>query len=629
MSEARDSARVFRETFPPESKPGFRSALWMRGVPKPMELYEPLHPTLVSALMSSAASPAVGMTLIPEDVDAPEEFRSYAELLADAKRAARALLAVGVRKGDPVLIVLQTSFDFPIIFFGIILAGGIPVPCYPPAVMEKVEVSLARLGHIARDCGAKICVTEALLSPMLGGLAQASDRLMRITTVERLLKSTPLDASLTNVVVEPNDIAFIQYTSGSTGHPKGVAIRHGNVCANLHAGAQAARVNRHDRLVSWCPLYHDLGLVGGLLYPIFMQLPLALMAPTTFLLRPIRWLQAIQKHRATVSMGPNFAYALCARRVRPSEREGLDLSTWRLAYNGAEPINVASVQEFTKAFAPYGFRAEAMFPVYGMAECTLGITTVEPGSPLRYESVDRAALAEGDVILKEGAGAMHVVSVGKPLPGHEMLVVDEMGDPVDERVVGHIVVRGPSLMKRYFNNPEATATALRAGSLWTGDLGYLSGGELYITGRAKDIIIIRGHNYYAEDIENVAERVTGIRGGGTAAFAVYDEERAIDLVVIVCEARVKEKAEREKLAESVIRAVVDETGMILDEVVIVAPRTIPKTSSGKRQRALTRERYLKKALDASTGSSRLRMAMVFVRSGIGRFTLRMRRLGSA
>jgi acyl-CoA synthetase (AMP-forming)/AMP-acid ligase II len=343
---------------------------------------------------------------------------------------------------------------------------------------------------------------------------------------------------------------------------------------------------------------------------------MVLMSPTVFLMRPARWLWAIHQHRGTITSAPNFAYALCNKRVRASDRQGLDLSSLRLTLNGAEPVNLKTLLDFEETFAPHGFRPEAMFPVYGLAEATLAVTFPPPGEPLRSQQVDRASLAAGVVKPATGEGSTAIVCVGKAVPGHVVQIVDARGSAAGDREVGHVIVRGPSLMQGYFQDPKATQAVLRDGWLWTGDLGYLSDGGLYITGRAKDLIILRGKNHYAEDVERVAEHIEGVRAGGAVAFAVYDDEKATDLVVVVCETRLEDEGARETLVEAVSERVSMECGFTLDEVVLVPPGTIPKTSSGKRQRALCRQRYLEDELVPSR-TGKLKLALVFVRSGAG------------
>lgn len=618
-------SRVFRSSFPEAEWTNFRTRSWKGGTPLHAAELKPLHPTLLHAFAVAAKlDETTGITLVPEREDDPEEQRSYRSLYHAATRYAGALTQLGVRKGDRVLLVLPTSFEFVIAFFAVELLGAIPVPSYPPALLERAELALDRLCHVAGHAGAAYCITNRALLPILGELVLRVDEMRHLICAEDLERGDPKMAPKARA--HATDPAFIQYTSGSTGRPKGVLLLHQSLVANIHAIGQATRINRNDRAVSWLPLYHDMGLIGVLLFCIYWRLPLALMAPTTFLLRPMRWLKTMQNHKGTLSAAPNFAYGLCVKRVRPSERDGLDLSTWRLALNGAEPVNLRTLMDFQRTFAPHGFQKSAFLPVYGLAESSLAVTFTRPGDPLRYQVVDRGHLASGHAVDGEGPGSRAVVCVGAPIPGHEVAVLDEHGEPLPEREVGHVVVSGPSLMDGYFRDREATDKVLRDGMLWTGDLGYFADGELFVTGRAKDLIIVRGRNHYAEDLERVAERVDGVRPGGAVAFGVYDAEKATDLVVVVCETKVSDEA-RGPLAEQVAASVLSDIGVTVDEVVMLPPGTIPKTSSGKRQRGLCRELYLKNELHAAK-TGKLRLAMVFVRSGAGLLLSRARRLMS-
>lgn len=617
-------SRVFRSSFPDAERADFRTAAWRLGTARHADELRTLFPTVLHAFIHAGRhAGGRGITLVPEDEQAPEEFRSYRELVLDAQHIAGRLAAEGVGAGDPVLIVLPTSFEFVATFFAVQLLGAVPVPSYPPALLERAEVALDRLAHVARHAGARWCVTNRKLRPLLGEICLRAPTVRDLLSTERLLSSGR--SGRFPARARGDDPAFIQYTSGSTGHPKGVLLSHRNLVANVHAIGQALRINHRDVGVSWLPLYHDMGLIGVLLFCVYWKLPLVLMAPTTFLMKPARWLWAIHRHGGTLSPAPNFAFARCVRRVTAAEREGLDLSSWRLALNGAEPVNLHTVREFVRVFGPHGFSERTMLPVYGLAESSLAVTFTLPEDPLRYEVVDRARLAEGYAELSDGPGSLSVVSVGKPVPGHEVLVVGERGELLPEREVGHIVVRGPSVMQGYFRDPDATAAVLRDGWLWTGDLGYFSGGDLYVTGRVKDLIIIRGRNFYAEDLEQHAERVEGIRAGCTVAFGVYDEERAADLVVLVCETRSTDPDERQRLAAAVMDRVQQACGLSVDEVVLVEPGTLPKTSSGKRQRALTRDLYLRGELGPRRTTG-LRLAMVFARSGVGIAASAARRL---
>ncbi|MBS2022667.1 MAG: fatty acyl-AMP ligase [Deltaproteobacteria bacterium] len=621
-------SRVFRSSFPDVERTDFRTGSWRVQVPRGADELNVHHSTVLHAFATAAKlEDKIGVTLLRDDEDEPEEFRTYKKLYEQSKLLSSALDEMKIKRGDRVLIVLPTSFEFILAFFAVPRLGAIPVPSYPPALLEKAEVALDRITHIGNHSRATVCLTNRLLLPLMGSLARKVDTLHDIVAVEKLLEHRATSAPKARATA--SDSAFIQYTSGSTGNPKGVLLSHHNLVANIHAAGLATRVNRNDRVVSWLPLYHDMGLIGGMLFAFYWRLPLVLLSPNAFLLAPGRWLWAIHKHKGTLTAAPNFAFALCIKRVRPRDRVGLDLSSWRCALNGAEPVNHKTVLEFTQAFAPNGFRAETMFPVYGLAESTVAVTFPHPGDPLRTMQVDRQALAEGFVkkpTRPDGEGTMTLVQCGHPVPGHDVGIVDAEGNAVQRGEVGHLIVRGPSVMQGYFEDAKATRGVLRDGWLWTGDLGFRDEtGGLYITGRAKDIIILRGKNYYAEDLERVIEHVPGVRPGGAVAFAVYDEDKASDLVVTLCETKLEDEAERTKLVAAVSDAVLADCGVRIDEVVLIPPGTIPKTGSGKRQRALSRERYLKDEL-LQKKPGRLQLALVFVRSGRGFLSLLKKQL---
>ena len=615
-------SRVFRSSFPAADNTAFRTGSWFRGGFDEHQV-EPHYPTVLHAFVQ-AAQPGShrGITLLPDDPNSPEETRTYRDLVAASQHFAGRLAAKGVRAGDRVLIVLPTSFEYVIVFFAVQLVGAIPVPSYPPAVLEKAEVAIGRLSHIASHCTARFCVTTRKLRALLGEVALAAPSITELISIERLEQEGPAADVAARARLE--DTAFLQYTSGSTGHPKGVELTHKNLVYNIHAIGQAVRITRRDVAVSWLPLYHDMGLIGVLLFSVYWRLPLVLMSPMAFLMRPVRWLQAISDHGGSLSPAPNFAFARCVQRVTDAERAGLDLSSWRLALNGAEPVNRATVDRFVDRFRDVGFERRTMMPVYGLAEASLAVTFTPPDVDLHFDTVDRAALAGGAALPGDGPGAVSIASVGKPIPGNEVVIVDEEGAVLSDRQVGHIVAHGPSVMKGYFGDPEASAKILEAGWLWTGDLGYFVDGFLYVAGRAKDLIIIRGRNYYAEDIEVQAERVEGIRTGCVVAFGVYDEQRAHDKVVLVAETREADQAARATLVEQVLAQVRDACGVSIDEVVLAEPGTLPKTSSGKRQRGLTREQYLAGELGVQKTST-LGLAGVFARSGLGLMASTLRR----
>ncbi len=587
-------------------------------------------PTLLAALASAARrEDQIGITLLPDKENAGDEHRTFARLHADVEATARLLVERGVRPGDRVLVVLPTSFDFIVTFFALERVGAIPVPSYPPVSMERVETALERLAHIANHAGAAWCVANRKLRAVLGDLGLRAPTLRGVLTLEGApATSSPAPSTDIRPAVGPGDLAFLQYTSGSTGRPKGVALTHANVLANIRAIGLALEVGPADKTISWLPLYHDMGLIGALLSAFVWQTPLVLMSPFAFMMRPSRWLTAISKHRGTLSVAPNFGYALAAKRVTPSEREGLDLRSWRSAMNGAEAINHRSLVDFERTFAPHGFDARAICPVYGLAEASLALTFPRPGEVTHVERVDRAALADGRAVPTEADDATTLTSVGRAVPGHEVKVLGEDGAPLADRQVGHIVARGPSIMQGYFRDPEATSAVVKDGWLTTGDLGFMVEGRLYVTGRVKDLIIVRGRHFFAEDIERAAETVEGVRQGRLVAFGKYDDAEARDAVVVLCECKEVDEAAQRRIAEQVTEVVSRVCGAAVDEVVLVAPGTIPRTSSGKLQRSLTRELYLKDALTPErTGG--LGLVRVFARSAAGLLAMLGRRVAQS
>jgi len=394
----------------------------------------------------------------------------------------------------------------------------------------------------------------------------------------------------------PEALGVIQYTSGSTGDPKGVALSHRAMLANIRAIGRGLDVTAEDVAINWLPLYHDMGLIGSWLTALYHGIPVVALSPLSFLSRPERWLWAFHRYRGTASPAPNFAFDLCSHKIPDSALEGLDLSSWRAALCGAEPVRPETLERFIRRFEPYGFRREAMLPVYGLAETSVALTLTPPGRGPRYDRVERAAfLAEGRAEPSGAADALTLVSSGRPVPAHEVRVVDPDAPDRDlaERRQGKILFRSPSVMEGYYQRPEATA-AVRVGE-WidTGDLGYLAQGELYVTGRIKDLVIKGGRKYHPQDIERAAQRVAGVRQGCVVAFDA-PAERGEAIVVVAETAR--PAAEHERIVREVVAAVAGEIGTPPDRVVLLPPRTLPKTSSGKLKRRETRTLFVKGGL---------------------------------
>ncbi len=452
------------------------------------------------------------------------ETLTYAGLAEAAGRIAAALVAGGLQPGQCVALMLPSGLDFFRCFFGILFAGGIPVPMYPPARPAQLEDHLRRQAGILRNCQAPVLITSELVRPLarlLGGLAP---ELRHVLLPAQLLAAAPLAPRQAGA----DDLALIQYTSGSTGDPKGVALAHRNVLANIRAWGGAVALSSTDVCVSWLPLYHDMGLIVAWLGSLYYACPLVLLSPLDFLARPESWLWAIHRHRGTVAAAPNFAYDLCVRRLEGRALEGLDLSSWRLAANGAEPISPDTFERFAACFARYGLRREILTPAYGLAEATVGLAVPPPGRGVQVDRVAREPFmtqglaepaAEGD------AQALRFVSCGPPLPGHLLRIVDDSGQPLAERRVGHLEFRGPSATRGYYQNPAASAGLFDGDWLKTGDYAYLAGGEVHITGRSKDLIIRGGRNFYPYDLEQAVGELPGVRRGCVAVFGIAPARR--------------------------------------------------------------------------------------------------------
>ena len=518
---------------------------------------------------------------------------TYRRLQREARTVAANLLAQGLHGGDRVAIMLPTGLDFFTAFYGVLYAGCVPVPLYPPARPSQIEEHMRRIAGIVGNAMAAMLITDDRAKP-LGHLLRAQcPSLGHVATVADL--SRPLTAPPLPARPHADDIAFLQYTSGSTGMPKGVVLTHANLLANLRAMTEASGVSSTDIFVSWLPLYHDMGLIGACLGSLYIGFRLVLMSPLAFLARPARWLWAIHRHRATVSAAPNFAYEICAAKIDEHDLDGLDLSCWRLAYNGAEPVSPATIERFSARLARYGFTPEAMTPVYGLAESSVGLAFPPLGRGPLIDRLDRLALSESGIARcarPDDTHARHIVSCGRPLPGHRIRIVDGKGMELAERIQGQVQFQGPSTTRGYFRNPEASRRLFNGQWLNSGDLGYLADGELYLTGREKDIIIRGGHNIHPQELEEAVSRLPGVRKGGVAIFPAADSHSGTERLVVLAETRDKKGSERyERLAVEINRLAVDLLGMPADDIVLASPGAVLKTSSGKIRRAACRERY--------------------------------------
>jgi 1-acyl-sn-glycerol-3-phosphate acyltransferase len=552
-----------------------------------------------------------------ESANALGKTLTFGDLYEGAHRFAVELAHRGISPGDVVSLMLPTSPEFFFAFAGTLLAGAIPAPIYPPIRADRIEEYAERQSAILSNAQAKLLVTFREAAGVARLLRPRVPSLDGVVTAAQMLAERHSDLPLPGLG-HGDDVALLQYTSGSTGDPKGVTLSHANLLANIRALGAAVDVRPNDVGVSWLPLYHDMGLIGAWLGPLCWGIPLVVMSPLEFLTRPERWLWAIHRHRGTLSAAPNFAYELCVRKTHERDLEGLDLSSWRAAFNGAETVLPETLDRFAERFAPYGFRREALTPVYGLAEASLGVAFAPLGRGPRVDCVDRASLAETGRAVpvasraaansvgekeREDPANLSFVSVGRPIADCEVRVVAESGgefaaEPgreAGERCEGQLWFRGASATRGYYRNPAATARLFplgaAAGWINSGDRAYRAGGEYYITGRTKDIIVKAGRNFYPHEIEGAAARVAGVRRGCVVAFGTADATSGTERLVVVAETRERSAEARAKLAAAITDEVARAVGVPPDAVLAVPPHSIPKTSSGKLRRDRTKQLY--------------------------------------
>jgi 1-acyl-sn-glycerol-3-phosphate acyltransferase len=515
------------------------------------------------------------------------EIITYGGLWESARAVAGGLQRRGLEPGESVALMLPTGKDYFFAFYGVVLAGAIPVPIYPPVRRAQLEDHLRRQSSILRNCRASMLITLTAAKSVGHLLTAQVDSLRHISTVDDL---TDLAAECEIVERRAQDIGFLQYTSGSTGDPKGVILTHANLVANIRGNGRALAVTAHDVFVSWLPLYHDMGLIGAWLGSLYHAPRLVIMPPLSFLSKPERWLRAIHRYGGTVSAAPNFAFELCLRRINDEDIDGVDLSRWRLIANGAEAISAATMTAFSARFAAYGLPPNAVFPVYGLAESSVGLTFSPVGRGVRIDRVDRNTLAvagRAKPVPAETPESVSrtVVSCGLPLPRHEIRVMDESNREVPERHIGRLQFRGPSATSGYYRNPQSTAGLIRDDWLESGDIAYIAAGELFVVGRHKDLIIRAGRNIYPTELEDRIGDLDGIRSGCVAVIGSPDVGSGTERLVVLAETRKQQAAARDRLRSEINELVTDIITAPPDDIILVAPNTILKTSSGKIRRA--------------------------------------------
>jgi acyl-CoA synthetase (AMP-forming)/AMP-acid ligase II len=552
------------------------------------------------------------------DGEKEEAQLTYAELDRRVRAVARFLSREGAT-GKRALLLFPPGLDYIVAFLGCLRAGVTAVPAYPPDPF-RLDRTLPRLRAIVADAAPRFALTNAAILELASSLLADEEG---FTSLDWLATDTVVgtdegEAGSGGAWPAEDALAFLQYTSGSTGQPRGVALTHGNLIANLETIARCVGISPDDCVVSWLPPYHDMGLIGALLSPLYAGARLVFLSPLHFLQKPRRWLDAVSRYRATITGGPNFAYELCLRKVAAEVRAGLDLSALEVAFVGAEPVRSSTLARFAVTFAPCGFRRAAFFPCYGLAEATLLVTGGRRMGGYQAQSIDRHAYEQDEVrVSYEGSRtSLELVGCGHAAPGVELRVVEpETCRPCATGEVGELWVSGPSVAHGYWareaeteatfgaelvaaeQEPDATRTFLR-----TGDLGFLDEqGELFVAGRRRDLIIVRGRNHYPQDIEATVEMSHAqLRPGGCVAFAVASErddggdEGTSERLVVVAElARsTADEVDFEKVLRAIQRAVTEMHGVRIHDLVLVPPGTVPKTSSGKVQRSACRAEFL-------------------------------------
>jgi len=576
----------------------------LHGAPQP----RPRHSSLNEALERAAVSGRPGLTFVA--ADETETSLGWDAVRERAAAVAGALVSLGVRPGERVALVLPTGPDFMDAFFGTLLAGAVPVPLYPPVRLGRLPEYHLATARMLRLSGAVALLSDGRVGRLLGEAVRRAGPRLGLRNVAGLREAGAGPVAREG---DPGALAVVQFSSGSTVDPKPVALSHRAVLAQTDALRALMPDDTPDDPqlgVSWLPLYHDMGLIGCLLSALTYPGPLVLLGPEVFLGRPALWLRALSRHRGTMSVAPSFAYAVSARRVKDAEMEGVDLSRWRLALNGAEQISAEAARRFSERFSRWGFRPAALMPVYGLAEAALCVTFSPPRAPLRSVALDPVELARAGRVRP---GGRVLASVGMPMPGVSVEIRDESGTVVGEGVVGRIFAHGPSVMDEYLGQPEATRAVLDGGWLDTGDLGFVQDGELVVCGRAKDVVVLRGANHAPQEFEDALDGVPGVRLGCAVALGFVPPGGDGEELLLLAETTAEAGSD---LADRIRAAVAERTGMRPHTVQLLSPGTLPRTSSGKLRRSEALRRWTTGTLHPPARMTAVRMVGEMLRSAI-------------
>ena len=525
----------------------------------------------------------------------PDQPVTTRQFFYHATGYAQAILRAGVLPGEVVILILNQEEDLLYTFFGAILAGT--VPAIMPYLTEKLSAdhyrqSLAAL--METTCPAAVITYPQFLGEV--ELAAAGKNSLRsILTTQEILPVDEIDFEhLPGLQRTSDEIVLLQHSSGTTGLQKGVALSHAAVLNQIESYARAIHLNEKDVAVSWLPLYHDMGLIAGFILPILSRIPLVLMSPFDWVRAPYRLLQAVSRYQGTLTWLPNFAFNFCAQKIRGRDLAGIDLSSWRAVINCSEPIHVSSHQQFVERFAPYGFRPQAIATSYAMAENVFAVTQGGIESPVVVDPVQRRKFMTQKVAEPASPDdeSFIIVSSGRPIDSTRIKVIDSKGHHLPDRIIGEIAIQSNCMLSGYFNRSDLTHKAFRDGWYLTGDLGYIADGELFVTGRMKDLIIVGGKNIYPQDLERLAGEVPGVHAGRVVAFGIYSEEAGTEEVVLLAEADTDQPLQRQLIADQIRSNVNQGSDVVLRYIEVLDRGWLLKTSSGKIARGANREKYL-------------------------------------